>query len=106
MAMSEETENTALDLFGALLTPGDQKARMDFLLYGTEQEAGALRAAKRLGSGEVALAKARIAANQQSLQRQGAARGGAARTAWRCRLHLQPGSSCCAAKRNSPRPPS
>ncbi|WP_298260024.1 lytic transglycosylase domain-containing protein [Bradyrhizobium sp.] len=58
--MSEETENTALDLFGALITPGDQKARMDRFLYGSEHEI-ALRAAKRLGSDEVALAKARIA---------------------------------------------
>ena len=64
--MSEDTENTALDLFGALLTPGDQKARMDLFLYGTEQEAAALRAAKRLGSDEVALAKARIASNHKS----------------------------------------
>jgi soluble lytic murein transglycosylase len=59
-SMSEDTENTALDMFGALLTPGDHKARMDLLLYGSEQEA-ALRAAKRLGAGQVALAKARIA---------------------------------------------
>jgi soluble lytic murein transglycosylase len=59
--MSEDTENAALDLFGALLTPGDHKARMDLLLYGSEHEA-ALRAAKRLDSGQVALAKARIAA--------------------------------------------
>ena len=59
-AMSEETEDTALDLFGPLITPGDHKARMDLLLYGSEHEA-ALRAAKRLGSSEVALAKARIA---------------------------------------------
>ncbi len=58
--MSEDTENNALDQFGALLTPGDQKARMDTLLYGSETEA-ALRAAKRLGAGYVALAKARIA---------------------------------------------
>lgn len=58
--MSEDTENNALDQFGALLTPGDQKARMDTLLYGSEHEA-ALRAAKRLGAGYVALAKARIA---------------------------------------------
>jgi soluble lytic murein transglycosylase len=58
--MSEDTEETALDLFGALLAPGDQKARMDLLLYGSEHEA-ALRAAKRLGAGQVALAKARIA---------------------------------------------
>ncbi|MHC2536678.1 soluble lytic murein transglycosylase [Bradyrhizobium diazoefficiens] len=58
--MSEDTENNALDQFGALLTPGDQKARMDTLLYGSENEA-ALRAAKRLGAGYIALAKARIA---------------------------------------------
>jgi len=63
--MSEDTENTALDLFGALLTPGDQKARMDLLLYGSEHEA-ALRAAKRLGSAEVALAKARIAVSRKA----------------------------------------
>jgi soluble lytic murein transglycosylase len=64
-SMSEDTENTALDLFGALLTPGDHKARMDLLLYGSEHEA-ALRAAKRLGSAEVALAKARIAAYRKA----------------------------------------
>ena len=58
--MSEDTESTALDLFGALLTPGDQKARMDLFLYGSEHDI-ALRAAKRLGAAEVALAKARIA---------------------------------------------
>jgi soluble lytic murein transglycosylase len=60
--MSEDTEGTALDMFGALLTPGDQKARMDLFLYNTENEAAGMRAAKRLGSGYVALAKARLAA--------------------------------------------
>jgi soluble lytic murein transglycosylase len=64
-SMSEDTENTALDLFGALLTPGDQKARMDLLLYGSEYES-ALRAAKRLGSDQVALAKARIAGDRKA----------------------------------------
>ncbi len=64
--MTEDTENTALDMFGALLSPGDTKARMDLFLYGTDQEAGALRAARRLGSGEVALAKARIASNHKA----------------------------------------
>jgi soluble lytic murein transglycosylase len=64
--MSEDTETIALDLFGALLTTGDHKARMDFMLYGTEQEAAGLRAAKRLGSGHLALAKARIAANKKA----------------------------------------
>jgi soluble lytic murein transglycosylase len=64
-SMSEETENTALDLFGALITPGDHKARMDLLLYGSEQEA-AMRAAKRLGANQVALAKARNAAYRKA----------------------------------------
>jgi soluble lytic murein transglycosylase len=64
-AMSEDTESTALDLFGALVTPGDHKARMDLLLYGSEQEA-ALRAAKRLGAAQVALAKARNAAYRKA----------------------------------------
>jgi soluble lytic murein transglycosylase len=59
--MSEDTESAALDMFGALLTAGDQKARMDYFLYTTENEAAALRAAKRLGSGYVELAKARLA---------------------------------------------
>jgi len=58
-SMSADTEGTALDLFGALLTPADHKARMDLLLYGSETEA-ALRAAKRLGGAQLALAKARI----------------------------------------------
>jgi soluble lytic murein transglycosylase len=62
-SMSADTEETALDLFGALLTPGDQKARMDSMLYGSEQEAG-MRAAKRIG--QVALAKARNAAYRKA----------------------------------------
>lgn len=63
--MSEDTENTALDLFGSFLTGGDHKARMDAMLYGTDNEAAGLREAKRLGSGYLALAKARIAANRK-----------------------------------------
>jgi peptidoglycan lytic transglycosylase len=64
-SMSADTESTALDLFGALLTPADHKARMDLLLYGTEIDA-ALRAAKRLGSGQLELAKARIAVTRKA----------------------------------------
>ncbi len=64
-SMSEPVEEKALEVFGALLTPGDQKARMDYLLYGRESDA-AVRAAKRLGSAEVALARARIAADHKS----------------------------------------
>jgi soluble lytic murein transglycosylase len=63
--MSEDTESNALDTFGAFFTAGDHKVRMDTLLYGTENEAAGMRAAKRLGSGHVALAKARIAANRK-----------------------------------------
>jgi soluble lytic murein transglycosylase len=74
-SMSEDTESTALDLFGALLTPGDHKARMDLLLYGSEHEA-ALRAAKRLR------ASCRATPATSSTK-----------------------SSCSAAKRNSPRQP-
>ncbi|MCP3417371.1 transglycosylase SLT domain-containing protein [Bradyrhizobium brasilense] len=63
--MSEDTENTALELFGSFLTAGDHKARMDTMLYGTDNEAAGMREAKRLGSGYVALAKARIAATRK-----------------------------------------
>jgi soluble lytic murein transglycosylase len=63
--MSGDTESAALELFGALLTPGDHKARMDVFLYGSEHEI-ALRAAKRLGANQVALAKARIAAYRKA----------------------------------------
>ncbi|MEZ5820024.1 MAG: lytic transglycosylase domain-containing protein [Xanthobacteraceae bacterium] len=64
-SMSEDTELSALDMFGALLNSGDHRARMDALLYGNESEAAGMRAARRLGSGHVALAKARIAANHK-----------------------------------------
>ncbi|MFH1342515.1 MAG: lytic transglycosylase domain-containing protein [Pseudomonadota bacterium] len=64
-SISQDTESAALDLFGPLITPGDHKARMDFMLYGSETEA-ALRAARRLGAGQVALAKARIAAHKKA----------------------------------------
>uniref|UniRef100_UPI000B5AC111 transglycosylase SLT domain-containing protein n=1 Tax=Bradyrhizobium mercantei TaxID=1904807 RepID=UPI000B5AC111 len=63
--MSEDTENTTLDLFGSFLTAGDHKARMDTMLYGTDNEAAGMREARRLGSGYVALAKARIAATRK-----------------------------------------
>ena len=64
-SMSEDTENAALDQFGALVTAGDHKARMDSLLYGSEHDA-AMRAAKRLGGAYVALARARIAAYRKA----------------------------------------
>jgi peptidoglycan lytic transglycosylase len=61
--MSADTEETAIDLFGSLLTQGDHKARMDSMLYGSEHEA-AMRAAKRVD--QIALAKARIAAYKKA----------------------------------------
>nr|WP_249158197.1 lytic transglycosylase domain-containing protein [Bradyrhizobium jicamae] len=63
--MSEDTESTVLDTFGSFLTGGDHKARFDTMLYGTDNEAAGMREAKRLGSGYVALAKARVAANRK-----------------------------------------
>lgn len=60
-SMTGAMESAALDEFGALLSAGDHKARMDLLLYSSDHDS-ALRAAKRLGAGHMALAKARIAA--------------------------------------------
>lgn len=64
-AMSGDLEEDALEKFGSLITPGDHKARMDTLLY-DEENTAAMRAAKRLGSGQVALARARIAVNDKA----------------------------------------
>jgi soluble lytic murein transglycosylase len=63
--MSGDLENTALDLFGALITPGDIKARMDLLLYGSDGDA-ALRSAKRLGGAQMALARARLGVTKKA----------------------------------------
>ena len=63
--ISTAMEAAILDQFGSLLRPADHKARMDALLYGSSHEA-ALRAAHRLGSDQVALAKARIAVSRRA----------------------------------------
>ena len=63
---SSDTEDTALERFGSLLTPGDIKVRMDMLLYSGDNAEAAQRSAKRLGSGHVALAKARTALNKKA----------------------------------------
>ncbi len=102
-AMSEDTENAALDLFGALLTPGDQKARMDLLLYGSEHEA-ALRAAKRLGSAVRSRWRRRAS---PPIARPPTPRRCSRRFRANCTAipaTSSAGSSCSAAKRNSPRP--
>lgn len=64
-AFPSPTEETALERFGSLLTPGDHKTRMDLLLYGNDS-GGALRSAKRLGAGYIALAKAHIALDKKA----------------------------------------
>lgn len=64
-SFTSHTEETALERFGSLLTPGDHKTRMDLLLYGNDS-GGALRSAKRLGAGYIALAKAHIALDKKA----------------------------------------
>ena len=64
-SISGDTETLALDLFGAFLSGGDHKARMDLLLYGSDTDA-ALRAAKRLGPAQMALARARIGVTKKA----------------------------------------
>jgi soluble lytic murein transglycosylase len=63
--MSKETEAYALEMFGSLLTAGDHKARMDFLLF-TDDTVGALRNAQRVGPDQVAIAKARFAVDDKA----------------------------------------
>jgi soluble lytic murein transglycosylase len=62
--MSRDTEAAALDQFGALLSAGDHKARLDFLAF-TDDSASAMRAAERLGEAYVTIVKARIAINHK-----------------------------------------
>jgi soluble lytic murein transglycosylase len=57
---SSAVEDKVLSLFGSLLTPEDHRVRMQERLYEDDTEAG-LRAAKRLGGDELAIAQARIA---------------------------------------------
>jgi soluble lytic murein transglycosylase len=58
--MSSDVEARALEMFSALLLPGDHRARMNLRLYANDFEGG-LRAAHRLGATEIAIARARIA---------------------------------------------
>ena len=54
---SDETEARVIAMFGDMLSAADHKARMDRRFYEEDVAAG-LRAAKRIGGGEVALAQA------------------------------------------------
>ena len=58
---SQDLEGQALEIFGSLLTRADEKARMDRSLYTKDGFDTGLRAARRLGGDQPAIAKARIA---------------------------------------------
>jgi soluble lytic murein transglycosylase len=64
-ALTADGEDRVIAAFGDLITRADHKARMDRFLYSDDRDI-AMRAAKRLGSVELALAKARIAVNARS----------------------------------------
>jgi soluble lytic murein transglycosylase len=57
---SADVEAQARDAFAGLITPADDKARMDIRLYAEDDDAG-IRAAHHLDSDEFAIAKARAA---------------------------------------------
>ncbi len=59
---SEEVEGQARQMFAGLITPADDKARMDARLYVGDDDA-ALRAAQHLDAAELAIARARAAVN-------------------------------------------
>jgi len=64
-SFSEELEGQARTRFAGLITPADDKARMDARLYVGDDDA-AMRAAEHLDAGNVAIAKARIAVNRNA----------------------------------------
>jgi soluble lytic murein transglycosylase len=59
-AFSSDLEAQARDTFAGLISPADDKARMDTRLYAEDDDAG-LRAAQHLNPTELAIAKARAA---------------------------------------------
>jgi soluble lytic murein transglycosylase len=62
---SADVEEQARDTFAGLITPADDKARMDARLYAEDDDAG-LRAAHHLDGVELAIARARAAVIDQS----------------------------------------
>src|SRR5215470_4400336 len=63
-ALSDDVEKQVLDRYGQFISAGDHKARMERRLSAGDNEA-ALRAARRLGKADVAIAQARIALNRK-----------------------------------------
>jgi soluble lytic murein transglycosylase len=64
-AMTAEMETQCREMFGAFITPGDDKARMERRLHVNDAAAG-VRAANRLGGAQPAIAKARIAVDTKA----------------------------------------
>jgi soluble lytic murein transglycosylase len=60
-----DVEQQALETFGGLLTTADHRARMHRMLFAND-EGAAMRAARRLGSADVAVAKARLALTEKA----------------------------------------
>jgi soluble lytic murein transglycosylase len=64
--LPRDLEEQLHEMFGQLISRSDDKARMDRRLYANDTET-ALRSAQRLGGAEIAVAKARIAVNEKSV---------------------------------------
>ena len=63
--ISEDLEGQARAKFSGLITPADDKARMDARLYVGDDD-GAMRAAQHLDAADVAIARARAAVNRKA----------------------------------------
>jgi peptidoglycan lytic transglycosylase len=63
--LSADIETMVLDRYASFLSAVDHKARMEERLFAADNEA-ALRAARRLGGAQVAIAQARIAINRKN----------------------------------------
>ena len=63
--LSADVEKQVLDRYSEFLTRADHKARMEKRLFALDNEA-ALRAARRLGAADLAIAQARIAINRKA----------------------------------------
>ena len=66
-ALTVETEKQALELYSRFLSTADHKARMETRLFAADSEA-ALRAARRLGGADLAIAQARIALERKGVK--------------------------------------
>jgi peptidoglycan lytic transglycosylase len=63
--LSTDVEKQVLERYSEFLSRADHKARMEERLFAGDSEAG-LRAARRLGAAEVAIAQARVAINKKA----------------------------------------